>query len=315
MILVSATLQLPPTIETTGEVSCDRNVPGRLGETIERTLMRELNYLDFDPRGGTGRTGDVSGPGHGCTGGRQTAPAQFAVPFSDLEIDNFLLRIGRPRRAPVRGEQSMEAAAVRDFGGRLFDAVFRDEPRVALATSLDRAESRDAGLRLRLRFSDAPELADLPWEYLYDRGARRFLALSEWTPVVRYLEFPDGSPARGAAAVACVGAHRQPERLPVLDVDAEWEKLNQALEDLQRAGRVEVHRMPTGTLADLQRQLRRNDYHVFHFVGHGSYDAQADDGVLVLEGANRRGQQVSGQDLGVLLHDHRTLRLAVLNSL
>ena len=89
---------------------------------------------------------------------------------------------------------------------------------------------------------------------------------------------------------------------------------NEALGDLQRAGRVQVDRMPTGTLADLQRQLRRNDYHVFHYIGHGGYDPQADDGVLMLEGTNQRGQQVSGQDLGVLLHDHRTLRLAVLNS-
>jgi hypothetical protein len=151
--------------------------------------MRELTYLDFDllvERAGQSAyrvrvTGAPSG---------ETAPAQFTIPFSDLEFDNFLLRIDRPRRAPVRGEQSIEAAAVRDFGGRLFDAVFHDEVRVALATSMDQAESRNAGLRLRLRFSDAPELADLPWEYLYDRGARRFLALSEWTPVVRYLEFP-----------------------------------------------------------------------------------------------------------------------------
>jgi tetratricopeptide (TPR) repeat protein len=295
-------------------VSCDRNVRGRLGATIERTLMRELNYLDFDlvvERAGPGtyRARVTDAPAG------ETAPAQFAVPFSDLEIDNFLLRIGRPRRAPVRGEQSMEAAAVRDFGGRLFDAVFRDELRVALATSLDRAESRDAGLRLRLRFSDAPELADLPWEYLYDRGARRFLALSEWTPVVRYLEFPGRvRPLAVQPPLRVLVLIASPSDFPGLDVDAEWEKLNEALGDLQRAGRVEVHRMPTGTLADLQRQLRRNDYHVFHFVGHGGYDAQADDGVLVLEGANRRGQQVSGQDLGVLLHDHRTLRLAVLNS-
>jgi tetratricopeptide (TPR) repeat protein len=276
--------------------------------------MRELNYLDFDlvvERAGPGtyRARVTDAPAG------ETAPAQFAVPFSDLEIDNFLLRIGRPRRAPVRGEQSMEAAAVRDFGGRLFDAVFRDELRVALATSLDRAESRDAGLRLRLRFSDAPELADLPWEYLYDRGARRFLALSEWTPVVRYLEFPGRvRPLAVQPPLRVLVLIASPSDFPGLDVDAEWEKLNEALGDLQRAGRVEVHRMPTGTLADLQRQLRRNDYHVFHFVGHGGYDAQADDGVLVLEGANRRGQQVSGQDLGVLLHDHRTLRLAVLNS-
>jgi hypothetical protein len=81
-------------------VSCDRDVPGQLGATIERTLMRELNYLDFDlvvERAGPGtyRARVTDAPAG------ETAPAQFAVPFSDLEIDNFLLRIGRPRRAPV----------------------------------------------------------------------------------------------------------------------------------------------------------------------------------------------------------------------
>ena len=84
-----------------------------------------------------------------------------------------------PRRRSVRGERRRRPTAVREFGGRLFDAVFRDELRVALATSLDHAESQGAGLRVRLRLSDSPELADLPWEYLYDRGSRRFLALSE----------------------------------------------------------------------------------------------------------------------------------------
>jgi tetratricopeptide (TPR) repeat protein len=187
--------------------------------------------------------------------------------------------------------------------------------RVALATSLDQAESRDAGLRLRLRLSDAPELADLPWEYLYNRSARRFLALSEWTPVVRYLEFPGRvRPLAVRPPLRVLVLIASPTDFPPLDTNAEWEKLREALGDLQLAGRVLVDRVPTGTLADLQRRLRRDDYHVFHYIGHGGYDPQVDDGVLVLEGANGRGQQVSGQDLGVLLHDHRTLRLAVLNS-
>lgn len=276
--------------------------------------MREPTYLDFDllvERTGQGayRARVMEAPSG------ETAPALFTIPFSDLEIDNFLLRIGRPRRAPVRGEQSMEAAAVRDFGGRLFDAVFREELRVALATSLDQAESRDAGLRVRLRLADAPELADLPWEYLYNRNARRFLALSEWTPVVRYLEFPGRvRPLAVQPPLRILVLIASPTDFPQLDTTAEWEKLREALGDLESAGRVLVDLAPSGTLADLQRRLRRNDYHAFHYIGHGGYDPQVDDGVLVLEGPNGRGQQVSGQDLGVLLHDHRTLRLAVLNS-
>ncbi len=191
--------------------------------------MRELSYLDFDllvePTGpGAYRARVLDAP----TG--QTAPARFTMPFSDLEVENFLLRIGMPRRQSVRGEHSPEATAVREFGGRLFDAVFHDEVRVALATSLDHAESRNSGLRVRLRLSDCAELADLPWEYLYDRGSRRFLALSEWTPVVRYLEFPGrvrplpvSPPLRVLVLIA------SPTDFPRLDVAAEWDKLRQAL--------------------------------------------------------------------------------------
>jgi CHAT domain-containing protein len=36
--------------------------------------------------------------------------------------------------------------------------------------------------------------------------------------------------------------------------------------------------------------------------------------VLILEDDQKRGLEVSGLDLGVSLHDHRTMRLAVLNS-
>src|SRR6185437_7322350 len=56
------------------------------------------------------------------------------------------------------------------------------------------------------------------------------------------------------------------------------------------------------------------EYHVFHFVGHGAFDERLQDGVLMMEDANGRGTAVSAQRLGTLLHDHRSLRLAVLNA-
>jgi len=184
-----------------------------------------------------------------------------------------------------------------------------------LDASVQQVESADAGLRIRLRLAECPELSDLPWEYLYDRDARRFLALSEWTPVVRYLDLASRIrplPVHPPLRILVMAA--SPSDFEPLDVKAEWTKVRDALRDVRRSGRVEVERVRTGTMADLRRQLRRSEYHVFHFIGHGRYDPQTQDGVLALEGPDGRAQLISGADLGALLHDHRSLRLALLNS-
>jgi YVTN family beta-propeller protein len=276
--------------------------------------MTERTYLDFDvlvePASATTYRARVLNSPVG-----ETRPVSVTIPFSALELDNFLLRIGRPRRYLVRSEDAPEATAVREFGGRLFDAVFHDQMLSALTASRDQAESRDAGLRVRLRLTDSPELADLPWEYLYDRDARRFLALSEWTPLVRYLDLPGRIrplPVQPPLQVLVLVA--SPTDFPPLDVDGEWARLQEALGDLQRTGRVRLERAPSGTMAELQRQLRRGRHHVFHYIGHGRYDPELGDGQLAMEGPTGRAQPISGSDLGALLHDHRTLRLGLLNS-
>ena len=86
------------------------------------------------------------------------------------------------------------------------------------------------------------------------------------------------------------------------------------LADLQRQGLVRLERLEKATLSSLQRQLRKDDYHIFHFIGHGGYDKKAEDGVLVLEDETGRGREVSGRYLGTMLHDQKSLRLAVLNA-
>jgi hypothetical protein len=274
--------------------------------------VRRVEYADFDllvQRAGGGFEARVL---HSPVG--ETGMVPFPDPFSALELENFLLKIGRPRSA-ARGLGSAESSAVRDFGGRLFEGVFRGEVRDCLVSSLNQAEGRGVGLRLRLRLADCPALADLPWECLYDAGRRRHLALSGWTPLIRYLDLPGvvrpldvTPPLRMLVLIA------SPTDYDPLDVEREFENLHRAVDSLAVAGRLVVDRLSEGTLAALQQQLRREDYHVFHYVGHGGYDATADDGVLVLEGPEGRGQQVSAQDLATLLCDYRTLRLVVLNS-
>ena len=48
-------------------------------------------------------------------------------------------------------------------------------------------------------------------------------------------------------------------------------------------GLLQLTRLPAATLAALQRQLRREQYHIFHFIGHGGFDQQTQDGVLLVE--------------------------------
>jgi len=273
--------------------------------------MDEIAYLDFDlliERAEEGYTARVLNSPAG------QAAADFCLPFSELELENFLLRVGRARRS-VRRLESPEMEAAKSFGGRLFDALFGGDVRGCLRSSLDEANRQGAGLRLRLRLTDVPELADLPWEYLYNPALNRFLVLSTETPLVRYLDLPERiRPLTVQPPLKVLVVISSPSDYPILDTEREWEKLREALADLEQRGLVVLERLEDATLMTLQRRLRRGEYHILHFIGHGGFDAQAQDGVLLLEDEQGRGRPVSGQYLGTLLHDERTLRLAILNA-
>jgi hypothetical protein len=275
--------------------------------------VQQLAYLDFDillepVHGRSYRARVIDAPAG------QTPAIDFMVPFSELELENFLLRISRSRTR-VRRVETPETAAIKSFGGQLFDALFRDELRVNLFRSLSEATAKGSGLRLRLRLSDTPELAGLPWEFLYDRARNRFLALSHHTPLVRYLELPDPPrPLPVDPPLHVLVMISSPADFVHLDVDQEWAKLSDALAPLASTHRVTLERLQTTTLAALRERLRRGDCHVLHFIGHGGFDQQSQDGVLVLEDQVGRGRLVSGQDLGMVLHDHDPLRLVVLNA-
>lgn len=275
-------------------------------------MPSDRSYADFDvsverSEGGGFRARVLDSPAGQATG-------EFTLPFSDMEIENFLLRVGRPTRGTRRLE-SPEMEAVRAFGGRLYDALFRGDLELSLRRSLDEAERSDQGLRIRLRLNEVPELANLPWEYLFNGRADRFLVLSAWTPIVRYVDLPSSiEPLTVDGPIRILALISSPRDYPALDVDQEWDRCREALAPLIAEGSVAIDLVENATLLELQRTLRRNEYHVFHYVGHGGFDAAADDGVLVLEDGADRSRVVSGRDLGTILHDHRSLRLAVLNA-
>ncbi len=234
--------------------------------------------------------------------------------FQALELENFILRMGQSRRG-VRRVESPQMQAASSFGTRLFEALFNGEVHDFYQNALRSAEREGQGVRLLLRFSDVPELINVPWEYLYDPSLARFIALSADTPVVRYLDIPRQIlPLKVQAPLRVLVMISNPREYPQLDVEAEWQILNDALGDLIQRGQVSLTRLAQPTLLALQEQLRKDEYHIFHFIGHGMFSDYKQDGLLLLEDEQGAGAPVSGHYLGTLLHDEKSLRLALLNA-
>jgi len=243
------------------------------------------------------------------------ASGTFTLPFTEDRLENLVLKLGRIR-ASTRRIYSTEMEAAHELGGKLFEAVFSNEVRATLRSSLDEASRRkDTGLRIKLRLQDVAELADLPWEFLFDASLDRFFAQSNQTPIVRYIEMPQRIvPLTIDLPLKILVMISSPTDYAQLNVQQEKFLLEEALQELSKKRMVQLEWLEEATLQALQRRLRAETYHVFHFIGHGGFDPRAEEGVLVLEDERGRGWQAGAHRIGTVLHDHRSLRLVVLNS-
>jgi hypothetical protein len=106
-----------------------------------------------------------------------------------------------------------------------------------------------------------------------------------------------------------------PRDLRQLDVDGEKKRMVQAVEHLVgQINGIELAWVTGETLDDLQKEMRKGPWHVFHFIGHGSFDESHGEGFIAL--ANEAGNTnfVDATTLSMFLADHQPMRLVVLNS-
>ncbi len=245
-----------------------------------------------------------------------TATGHFAIPMSKMELDNFVLRMTRAG-GPVRAYRSSQMEEAKQLGGALFDQLMADDVGEIYHGARRVADSRGRGLRIALYMTGAPELLEIPWELLYDRGEAYFLSQSIYTPVVRALDLksPPAAPPTVTLPLQVLALVSAPEGFPPLDVAAERAKLEQALAPLTDSGAVRLEWLESATLSELDRRIGAPDeLHVIHYIGHGAYDERTQGGILVLEDARGGPHEVTGEELGGFMRDEKSLRLAVLNS-
>jgi len=281
----------------------------------DTSKLSSLEYLDFDLEIGPGDGRNypvavIDSPSGETQGTMQWPYDEIKLHLHLVELENVLLRSATTRRvASTQDEQTVE-----EFGSTLFNALFNSEVRSRFEVSLERARMQGKGLRIKLHIQ-APELASLPWEFLYDRDRGEYLCFSRQTPIVRYPDLPLSiQPMEVSPPLRILGMVASPRGLPPLDVRTEKERLSQPLSRLQQAGLVELHWLEGQTWRDLQRVLRQGPWHVFHFIGHGGFDSQREEGFLALCNESGERDDLRATQLARLIADHAPLRLVVLNA-
>jgi tetratricopeptide (TPR) repeat protein len=242
-----------------------------------------------------------------------------------LKIENAVLRgqdLGR------RGPLSEPERVLQGFGRDLFRGIFVEPGSIRDAYARSKgalATDGQKSLRIKLRI-DSPELASLPWEYLYDPDETpSYISLR--VPLVRSLDMlgvPGQMQVKGPLRILGMIANPGTPEWPRLDEAQERRRIGRGIDKLQREGRIIFEWVGGGTGANLLSKLVESEWHIFHFIGHGGVDPPSDDqsgdettdgsGYIVL--IDESGQPVKKytSDLAILLSSpYRSLRLAVLN--
>jgi hypothetical protein len=249
-----------------------------------------------------------------------TSPAGEASATVELDADALLARRGLlqqavlasavpSRRVLPETEQPVREAGELLFAGLLGTGEMAGRYRASAAIAALRGE----GLRVVLRI-DTPALAGLPWEAMYDRATGAYVCRQD--QLVRQIPVASvPAPLQVRPPLRILGVVSSPRGLPALDVDKEKDQLARALARPVGQGLAELHWAPSATWADLQDLLLDGEWHVLHFVGHGDFDPDRDEGALALVREDGRADLVAAHRLIDLLRQARPMpRLVVLNS-
>jgi tetratricopeptide (TPR) repeat protein len=233
----------------------------------------------------------------------QLVEGRLTLPITDGAVTAFLKALA---------EGTIETADLQAFGAQLFNALFQGPIRDLYLSVL---ASQGRAFRYRL-IIDAPEIARLPWELLYDPDRRLFLALER--SIVRGVSTAEPTqPLRVKPPLRILIAASFPTDLVAVEGQYEIDSLLHELADLIRRKDAEVVPLLNASLRTLQNALREaavqgRPYHVLHIIAHGYHDPDIHQTFLVLEDEQGQSQLV---DPDALVHVLRPfdLKLIYLN--
>jgi CHAT domain-containing protein len=245
----------------------------------------------FQPRNGEVYAISVRGPAGEPTGtlrspGDDPAFQQLCARLASFDTDDEMLR---------------------QIGNQLFNALFSGNIGKSYAASRSMLED-DEMIIIRLNIPPgAEEIAALPWEFMAEPGNEAFVLLD--APIARYLPQQTPPPTLHTTLplkVLLTGAQTQPPAA----IERELQAVKDALEGLGEHVKIQLE--PHLTSAALREHLRE-EFHIWHFVGHGGFDKDGTTAQLLFEDASGDSDAISARELNIMLN-RSGIRLVVLNA-
>jgi hypothetical protein len=260
---------------------------------------------------------------------------KFLLTKSNTELELLKLKIEnaflRGSEANLRGPISPSERILIEFGKQAFQSIFVNAEPIRNAYLRTKAALGAAPektrLRIRLRV-DAPELVGLPWEYLYDESDAPIKYVGLKYPLIRCLElYEPAQPmnVKGPLRILGMIANPSSDEWLRLDVAKERRRIDDAIDKLQEDGRVFFKWVESGTANSLLTALLEDEWHVFHFIGHGGSDdpsmtpddqheQSGESGFVVFVDEKGDPAKKYASELAMILGNARSpLKLAVLN--
>ena len=189
-----------------------------------KTNQDTMNYQDFqilvdknnNIRVSSEQGGDVSGELH-------------------LEMNKINLTLKL-----IESEQT-NSELLKALGSELYQALFPNEINAQFRATMAGAQAKQESVRLRLVFQ-SPELAALPWEFLYYEGTNTFLANNTQTVLSRYIDVPLQKREIKAASLPLkvLLVIASPTNLATLDATGEEKLIREALAKHIEEGQIEL---------------------------------------------------------------------------
>lgn len=201
---------------------------------------------------------------------------------------------------------------LKTLGNKLYQALFPNQINALFHAAISGAQANEYSVRLRLIF-ESPELAALPWEFLYDEQTNTFLANDKQTVVSRYIDVPLEKRNIKAAKrpLKILLAIASPKDLATLDASGEEQLIRQALQEHIQADQIELDVLHDATIRNIRRKQEEKPYNVFHFIGHGVFDNNK--GQIALVDKNGQAQFLDDERFASFFLGNRSFGLVVLN--
>ncbi|MBW4599876.1 MAG: CHAT domain-containing protein [Calothrix sp. FI2-JRJ7] len=211
------------------------------------------------------------------------------------------------------GSNKTNTNLLKRLGNQLYQVLFPNQINARFHATMAGAASNNESVRLRLIFQ-SPELAALPWEFLYDEGTNAFLANNTQTVLSRYVDVPLlKREIKGASLpLKVLLAISVPSDLAFLDASGEANLIREALKKHIEAGLIELDILQLPTIRNINQKLREKPYNVFHFIGHGGF--KDNKGYIALVDTNNEAKLLDDEAFANFFLGNNNLGLVILNS-